>query len=66
MKKEKLHLRNEVKIMIISFLTGVALGITIYQFFTVKTVDKSGATCKGGIIKICSGTYSQYKKSMSK
>ena len=63
--KEVYKLRNEVKIMIISLLVGALLGIIIYQLFTVKSIDKvTGATCKGGIVKICTGTPSQYQMAM--
>lgn len=59
-------LRTWVKV-VIALLIGAIIGIAIYQLFTVETIDKrTGATCNGGIVKVCSGTLSQYKETMDR
>ena len=43
---------------VLFILLGVAIGITIYQLFTLETTTQTPAgeyTCRGGIIQICSG-----------
>lgn len=58
---EVYKLRPWVKIVLI-LITSAIICLSIYQLFTMEKVDKkSGAICNGGIIKICSGTYDQYK-----
>ena len=55
---KKYRLRKWVKVAIVIILYSL-LAISIYQLFTketTKTTPVGSYTCKGGIIKICSGS----------
>lgn len=59
-------LRTWVKVVLL-LIAGALIGISMYQLFTVESIDKeTNATCSGGIVKVCSGTPSQYKMAMDK
>lgn len=61
MKKYKL--RQWVK-NLIWMLTGALIGITIYQLFTIHTIEKSPVgtyKCSGGIVRICSSSNEVYE-----
>ena len=52
------RLRPWVKVTLL-LIVGAVIGITIYQLFTLETTKKTPVgnyTCKGGIIKICTGS----------
>lgn len=52
MKKRKI--RTWVKVGLI-----ILVGVSVYQLFTVRTVKntpRGSYTCKGGIIKVCTGS----------
>lgn len=58
---KKLKLKRWVK-NIIWLLAGAMLGITIYQMFTIRTVNETpygNYTCHGKIIKVCSSENSE-------
>lgn len=57
-KKKKYRLKRWVK-NLLWIILGAVIGITIYQLFTVETVHETPAgnyTCRGGIIKVCTGS----------
>lgn len=59
--QKKLKLKRWVK-NIIWLLAGALLGITIYQMFTIRTVNETpygNYTCHGKIIKVCSSENSE-------
>ncbi|MCI7554478.1 MAG: hypothetical protein MST00_03510 [Tenericutes bacterium] len=59
--RKKLKLKRWVK-NIIWLLAGALLGITIYQMFTIRTVNETpygNYTCYGKIIKVCSSENSE-------
>lgn len=59
--RKKLKLKRWVK-NIIWLLAGALLGITIYQMFTIRTVNETPCgnyTCHGKIIKVCSSENSE-------
>lgn len=59
--RKKLKLKRWVK-NIIWLLAGALLGITIYQMFTIRTVNETpygNYTCHGKIIKVCSSENSE-------
>lgn len=59
-------LRTWVKVVLL-LIAGAFIGISTYQLFTLESTDKTtGASCKGGIVKVCAGTPSQYKMAMDK
>lgn len=61
MKKYKL--RQWVK-NLIWFLIGSLIGITIYQLFTIYTIETSPVgtyKCSGGIVRICSSSNEVYE-----
>ncbi len=64
MKTKKLRLKRWVKNLLWVML-GAFIGISIYTLFTVETngtTPNGGAyTCKGTIVKVCSGDYKAYK-----
>lgn len=54
---KKYRLRRWVK-NLLWFLLGALVGISIYQLFTLKTIEVTPVgnyTCTGGIIKSCTG-----------
>ncbi len=56
--KKRYRLKRWVKNTLWVIL-GAVIGIAIYQLFTVETTKKIPAseyTCKGGIIKVCTGS----------
>ena len=64
MKRIKLRLWVKVVLLLIA---GAFIGISAYQLFTLESTNKTtGASCKGGIVKVCTGTPSQYKMAMDK
>lgn len=63
---ETYKLRTWVKVVLL-LIAGALIGISTYQLFTLESTDKTtGASCKGGIVKVCTGTPSQYKMAMDK
>lgn len=59
--RKKLKLKRWVK-NIIWLLAGALLGITIYQMFTIRTVNETpygNYICHGKIIKVCSSENSE-------
>ena len=63
---ETYKLRTWVKVVLL-LIAGALIGISTYQLFTLESTDKTtGASCNGGIVKVCTGTPSQYKMAMDK
>ena len=53
---ETYKLRTWVKVVLL-LIVGAYIGISTYQLFTLESTDKdTGASCNGGIVKICTGT----------
>jgi hypothetical protein len=55
---KRYRLRKWVKV-VIGILIAFIVGVAIYQTFTVKTTMNTPTgdyTCKGGLIKVCSGS----------
>lgn len=59
---KKIILKKWVKDFL-KVVAGAIIGVAIYQLFTVETVKTTPAgnyTCKGGIVRICSGSQAVY------
>lgn len=60
--KKRYVLKKRIKDFL-KVVAGVIIGIAINQLFTVETVKTTPVgvyTCKGGIIKVCSGSQAVY------
>lgn len=64
MKTKKLRLKRWVK-NVLWVMLGAFIGISIYTLFTIETngTTPNGGTytCKGTIVKVCTGDYKAYK-----
>lgn len=62
--KKRYVLKRWVK-NVLWIMLGALIGISIYTLFTVETkgTTPNGGeyTCKGSIVKVCSGDYKAYK-----
>lgn len=57
-KKKKYKLKRWVR-NVLWVLLGALIGISIYQFITIKTINNTSLgnyECHGGIVQVCSGS----------